>query len=63
MQATGDHACFDQAIGFAETGEQNRTQQASQGRDAHEQAEKGPADTLCICITCGDAVKAQHSGV
>lgn len=63
MQAAGDQACFDQAIGFAEIDEQNCTQQASHGWDTHQQAEKGTTDTLCICITCGDAVKAQHSGV
>lgn len=63
MQAAGDHARFDKAIGFTEIGEQNRTQQSSHGRDTHEQTEKGSTDTLCICITCSDAVESQHSGV
>lgn len=63
MQEAGDHARFDQAIGFAKTGEQNSTQQTSYGWDAHKQAEKGSTDPLCICVTCSDAVKAQYSGV
>ena len=63
VQAAGDDPRVDQAVGFPQLGEHDRSHQARDGRHAHEQAEEGAADALRVGIARGDAVEAQHRGV
>lgn len=63
VDAAGDDACVHKAIGLPESSEHDGAQQPRYGGNAHEQAEEGAADALCVGVAGGDAVEAEDSGV